>query len=216
MTNLSPARIALADHQRQQTEADASVEDARVPVRQLQARLESARRILSDAKFVLARVVEMEAAETLRRDLDDAPANFADFTSEISAAEAQVSRTQRAIVALEREIATAEGPLRDAERTAGLLHSAMEDLVAAIMAEEADAALAALAVANEGAAHAEAKVRTLISTVVERRWLPLAERLNTKFLALPAISWTTQSYPDWRSFSAALATDARAELGTAR
>jgi hypothetical protein len=205
---LSPARVALAAHRTKIIAAGADCEVKRKPVLELQDRIDGEKAALRGDEA--AHAVLLAAEDAAVRDC--VPTNY---VAKIAAASAQVDRRKRAIATLEAKMIEVRRPLDDAELTAGVIASATEPLIGAVIAEAADNALADYFNAKLKLAVAEASVRTLTAFVVGKRWLPLAEKINVTINATPAASWDKQPFPRWDKFAIALATDPNAVAAVA-
>ena len=205
MTTLS--RAALAAHQTKLVAAGAACDELRKPVRELTDRIDGAKAALRTAESALAALQTAEAEDVVACGPRGTPANF---TAKIAAASAEVERRNRALAALEAKMAELRRPLADAELTAGVTASATESLIAGVLADEADNALAEFAAAQVKAAAAEAKIRTLVAHVVASGWLKLAERLSMTLNSTPNPYWGDQQFPRWDLLTSALETDSHA------
>lgn len=202
----SKARAELAAHHQNVAAERARHAEAWKPAHELRDRRDGALAELRSAELQLAGFLAAEAAAVLDNN------GAADFSDSIAAASTVVEKNRRVVAALESKLAEAEKIARDVELSLSISDSARESLIAGVVSEIADEALADLAQKQKAAAQAEAAVRTLAATIKQKRWLPLLERLNTKLNATPAPFWGEQPHPPWPEFLSALESNAHAEI----
>jgi hypothetical protein len=211
---LSPTRAALKAHQTKIIAAGTACEVARRPVLELTDRIDAAKAAVAKAQAALANLQAAEA-DAVVNCVPRGP-QASSFVGKITTAEAEVARCQRALAALEQKMPEVAAPLADAELSAGIVASATDALIAAVVSEMADDALAAYFAAVDKLALAEATVRTLAAFFVAKRWMPLAEKINFKInTAAPAMWSKVTNFPDWPKLAVSLATDSNATVGLA-
>ena len=205
----SPACAELDAHLTRMDDTRATIEAARRLVRELDDR--------SNAASAAKRSDEAELAAIRQTEADDIVAcgrsgNRATSARSLRASPLRSSGTSALSRPWKAKRPEVERPLRDDELTLSVLTGKTEALIAAVVAERADDVLAALVDAREKAARAEAAARTLAAHVVERRWLPLAEKINVRLYEMPHPSWDRQPFPAWDKWTAALAHDTNAAV----
>ena len=205
----SPACAELDAHLTRMDDTRATIEAARRLVRELDDRSNAASAAKRSDEAELAAIRQTEADDIVACGRSGKPR---DFSKELARVAAQIERDKRVVEALEAKRPEVERPLRDDELTLSVLTGKTEALIAAVVAERADDVLAALVDAREKAARAEAAARTLAAHVVERRWLPLAEKINVRLYEMPHPSWDRQPFPAWDKWTAALAHDTNAAV----
>jgi chromosome segregation ATPase len=212
-TTLSAAREPLRAHQIKLKASAADCDRLRAPVLEATDRRDGINAELAKAQATRADLQAAEADAVVAR----APRGTqAAFVGKITAADTEIARLQRALVAIESKLVELQRPLADAELSAGILASATEALVAAVVADEAEDVLREFLDAQAKADRAEAAVRTLVGHCVGRSWYALAEkmnvRLNETINTRPPGAWRSERHPRWDQFTAALASDASAAV----
>ncbi len=130
---LSSARAALAAFIDGQGAARARIEEAHRPVLELRDRLSAAKAVLVAIEGAVASLQASETANAI-----DCGQDFAGHASELSTLQARADRERRVVAELERRLAEEERRVSDLELSVSVSASAVEALVAAVMAEEAE------------------------------------------------------------------------------
>jgi hypothetical protein len=202
------ARSALDEHQQRVREGQSRIEAARQPLVDLDNAIAGATADLANAEAARESAFVAQVAAVL----ENGPGAAADHEEGVAKAQARVALCKRVVKALQDKRPGIERPLRDLELSAGVEASAGKKLVAAVVAEEAEAAFKRMQEAKEAAAKAEAAFFTLRAHLTALRWLPLVERMNVKNNTTPQPHWKDQPFPNWPEFVNALASDARAQV----
>jgi len=205
MTTL--ARAALAAHHIKADELSIAIEAARRPVLELADKIDAAKADFRAAEAAMETAHRIEAAAIIENGHDCTPANLVRDVAKTTAA---VERQKRVVAALEARKNEVQRPLQDAELSASIHLSGLDALLAGVLAEDADAVIADMAECHAAAARSEARCRTLLKHISNRKWYVIAERLNAKLHSLRLATWGEQSFPDWQRYTEVLADDPQA------
>jgi hypothetical protein len=200
----SAPRQALDEFHKKRDEFQSRIAAAREPIDATDAKIAAERENLKSAESELDSAIVAEATIVIERGHGAAT----DYADVVQKAQARVDRTKRVIATLESQRAQMLHALNDFKLHSEITDSARDKLVADVAAEEADRAFDEMVAAHAAAALAEAKHRTLVKSISDRKWYRLAETLNERFSKTRLPTWHDQKFPDWAAFFAALSIDA--------
>jgi hypothetical protein len=202
---MTTARDALAAHIAKVAQLRAATDEAKQPIAENVAKTDAAKAELSAAELAHDAALRHEA-ELFVSGQDSTAA-----TADVAAKAADLDRLRRMLAALVAQRQEQENVLRDRQTTLSIADSGFDVLVANIVAEVSDAAVAELQDAANKFADAQSKVKSLSEHLVERHWYSLAEKINVTLNSMKMPRWQSSAHPNWRAFIAALASDANAQ-----
>jgi hypothetical protein len=206
---MTQARDALNAHIQKVNQLRAAFDEARAPMVDMDAKIAAAKNEL--AAVEAAHDAALRAEGQLFVSGQDATA----ATAEVNAKAADLDRLRRLLAALTAQRVEQENVAHDRGTSLNIAGSALESLIANVIAEVGEEVAAELTDIGSKFSAVQAKAKSLTSYLAEKRWFPLVEKLNTRFNALTVPSWQAQPKPNWQAFLASLESDANAPVPAA-
>jgi chromosome segregation ATPase len=200
----TPARDSLASHIAKVTQLRAASDEAKQPIADTSNKIDAAKAELSAAE--LAHDAALRREGELFVSGQDATA----ATAEVNSRAADLDRLRRLLAALVAQRQEQENTLRDKQTTVSIAESGFDILIANVVAEVGDAVMAELIDAATKLSLAQAKAKSLAASLVDKRWLAAAERINVALNTMKVPAWQASPTPKWREWISALESDANA------